>query len=80
MIKQVSRALKMGIQTLLVGRAGPGYKFVLDFLLSLRQKVYFSSPKSSCGIRIEIIFSSTNYFCESRKCRYHHHAERALKY
>lgn len=75
MIKQVSRALKIGIQTLLVGRAGPGYKFVPDFLLSLGQKFYFSSPKSSCGMRIEIVFSSTSRFCESRKHCYHHHAE-----
>lgn len=79
-IKQVSHALKMWIQTLLVGRAWPGYKIVLDFLLSLRQKFYFSSPQSSCGMRIEIVFSSTNCFCESRNCCYHHHVERVLKY
>lgn len=79
-IKQVLCALKRGIQTLLVGKAIPGYKFVLDSFLFLRQKNLFSSPKSSYGMRKEIIFSATNYFCESRKCCHHHHAKRALKY
>lgn len=49
---------KMEIQTLQVQRVGPGYK----------SEVCLASPKYSFGIRIEIILSSTKYFCESRKC------------
>lgn len=40
----------------------------LDLDTNLRQKVCLASPKYSFGRRIEIIFSSTNYFCESKKC------------